>query len=167
MAYTLKRWDYWKWGHINQWQLPDGARVAVLKLYSWWSTSSTHKGRQYLSSSMNNQMWHLIQMPSKAMEAMATKVSCCTPGLLTPSVVTCVTPHSVLFFLSKFPTKAHECAVNLQAMMAFQNVGLRHLWVDLPWIWRLSERHISPTAKSPSQWRWPVAQGESIPSINR
>lgn len=58
------------------------------------------------------------------MEATETKVSWCTPGLLTPSAVTHVTPYSVLFSLSDFPTKAHECAVNLRAMMAFQSVGL-------------------------------------------
>lgn len=61
------------------------------------------------------------------MEATATKGSWYTPGLVTPSVVTHVTPSSALFSLSDFPTKAHECAVNLQAMMAFQSVGLRHL----------------------------------------
>lgn len=84
------------------------------------------------------------------------------PGLWPPSQ-SLLTLSSGLFFLSKFHTKAHEWVVNLQPTMAFQKVGLRHLWVDLPWIRRLNERHILPRVKSPSQLKWPVAPGRAYP----
>lgn len=81
---------------------------------------------------------------------------------LTPSQ-SLPTLSSGLFLLSKFHTKAREWVVNLQAMIAFQKEGLRHLQVDLPWIRRLIERHILPRVKSPSQWKRPVAPGRAYP----
>lgn len=51
--------DYWKCGHINPWQLPDGAEVTILDF-----TPMRHffisKGSQLSGSSMKNQRWHLI-----------------------------------------------------------------------------------------------------------
>lgn len=106
--------------------------------------------RKNVSSSVKNQRRHLIPNAVQSNKSNGDYVSWFMPDLWPPSQ-SLLTLSSGLFFLSKFHTKAHEWVVNLQPVMAFQNVGLRHLWVDLPWIRRLNERHILPRVKSPSQ----------------